>query len=460
MDESRTQTQPKNSLDELKEKKISKLILQYAIPNIIGTTVFALYVIILQIFATNTPGLGVYAVGAIGICLPVIGLIFAISLLTGIGAASNISICLGKGDKKAACDLLGNMVTLSVIISLVFTLLFFLFFEPVLRLIGTTKESYPYVNDFLSVFITGCVITILTVCLNHTIRASGYPKKAMLLSVFGLVLSIIVIPVFFFILKTGIKGAAFAMVLCQLLVLIPTLRHFLTKGKTVSFQLQSFKLKPSVVKSIIKIGISPFTVNSIVSLVAFVLNNRLMTYGGADSIASYTIANTLLTFIIMIMLGLTQGVQPVIGYNYGAKKPERVLEALKITGGAGISIGLISLIIIYLFSYQWASLFSPGNKSIAAETVRCFYILSLGLPLSGFQLTVTSFFQSIGSAGKAFMLSATRQLVFLIPAVIIFPLFWQTSGVWYSIPFSDVLSTLLATVILVFHLKRIVNKNR
>ena len=450
----------KNKLDELKEKKVSKLIPQYAIPSIIGTTVFSLYIIIIQIFIAYGEGLGVHAVGGVGICLPIITLIFAISLLTGIGAASHISICLGKDDKETACDLLGNAVTLSVILSLVFTLLFFLFFEPILRLIGTTEENYPYVKDFLSIFIPGAVVIIVSVSLNFIMRASGYPKKSMFLIVLGLVLSIITIPLFLFVFKSGIKGAAIAVILCQLIAFIPTLGHFFMINKTLSFRFQSFKLKLPILKLISKIGFSPFLVNALIAIVAFIVNNRLMTYGGANAINAYTISNTLVTFIVMILLGLTQGVQPIIGYNHGAKKTERLLDTLKITGCIGVAIGITGLLVTNLFSHLFATLFSPDNQLVVIETSRCLRIISIGLPLAGFQMTVSSFFQSIGSAGKAFMLSFTRQLIFLIPALFVFPFFWQTQGVWYALPFSDILSALFAAIILFFQLKELKIKNK
>ena len=453
------QPKSKNKLDELKEKKVSKLILQYAIPSIIATTVFSLYIIVIQIFIAYGEGLGVHAVGGVGICLPIITLIFAISLLTGIGAASHISICLGKDDKETACDLLGNAFTLSVMFSLIFTFLFFLFFDPILRLIGTTEENYPYVKDFLSIFIPGTVVIIVSVCLNYIMRASGYPQKSMFLIVLGLVLSIIAIPLFLFVFRAGVKGTAVAIILCQIIVFVPTLGHFFMTNKTLSFKIQSFQLKIPVIKLIVKIGFSPFLVNSVIAIVAFIVNNRLMTYGGANAINAYTISNTLVTFIIMILLGLTQGVQPIIGYNHGAKKTDRLLDTLKITCSIGVSIGITGLLFTNFFSHRWANLFSPDNQLVATETSRCLRIISIGLPLAGFQMTVTSFFQSIGSAGKAFILSITRQWIVLIPSLFIFPFFWQTSGVWYALPFSDIFSALPAAIILAFSLKKIKIQN-
>jgi len=455
-----TQSKSERNLTELKEKTIGKLILQYALPNILGLAFFALYIIVLQIFIAYGSGLGVHAVGGVGICLPVIFFLFAISMLTGIGAGSHISICLGKKDKETACRLLGNAVTLSVILSLAFTLLFLLFFEPLLRLIGTSSENYQYVKDFLIIYIPSAVIIVLTSSLNHIIRASGYPKKAMLLLFFGLMLNIVITPIILFVWKGGIKGVAAGMVFCQLLTLLPSVSHFLKKDNPLHFRIQSLHLNLHVTKMIVSIGFSPFLVNSSMTIIAFFTNNRLMTYGSTFAIDTYTISNSFVTFVVLLLLGLSQGIQPILGYNHGAEKIDRIFETLKIACSTGVMIGLAGLAAARLFSYPFATMLSPDNKLVAPEVVRCLQFLSIGLPLSGFQMIVTSFFQSIGSAGKAFMLSFTRQFVFLVPALFIFPLFWQTRGIWYALPVSDVSSTLLAGIFFMFQLKKLRRRKR
>ena len=453
----------KNNIEELKEKKVGKLIMQYAFPSITGMIVLASYLLILQVYIAYGSGLGVHAVGGIGICLPIMVLLTAIGMFPGVGAASGISICLGKEDQETARDLLGNAVTLAIILSLTFTLLFFLFFESILRLIGTTEENYLYVKDFLLIFIPNVVVVIVSGCLNYIMRASGHPKKAMLLLLFGLLLNIVVIPFFLFILKGGIKGAAIAMVLCQWIAFVPNLHHFLKKDNHLPLRMQSLKLNPHIVQLISKIGFSPFLVISSTAIVAFIINNRLTTYGSAFAINTYTISNALLTFFVLILTGLSQGIQPIVGYNYGAGKIDRLFETLKITGITAVTIGIIGWIFTSLFSYPFTQLLSGNNQPVAAEAVRCLRILSIGLPLAGFQLIATSFFQSIGSAGKAFTLSITRQWVFLIPALFVFPLFWQTQGVWYALPFSDASSTLLAAIIFTYQwneLNELKNKNK
>jgi putative MATE family efflux protein len=453
--------QPKTgeSFNELGSKKISVLILQYAIPSIMGTLVFALYSVIAQVYVAHGPGLGEHAVGAFGICLPITVLIFALSTLTGVGASSRISIFLGKGNKTIACDLVGNAVMLSVIIGLLFTFLFYFFFDPILSLIGTTKDNYPYVRDFLVFYLPCVVVTIVTSCLNNIMRASGHPKKSVSMSLLSLLLNSILVPFFVFVLKWGLQGAAIAINISSVCVFIPTLYHFIKKKSDLPLQIQSLKLNLHRTILILNIGFSPFFIQCSASIVAFIINNRLNTYGGSSAIEAYTIANTLVIVVILILSGLSQGIQPIVGYNYGAKKTDRIIEALKVTSGIGILIGIAALIIAQVFAYPLVSLFSP-SRLLAIESVNCIHILSIGLPLSGFQMIISSFFQSIGSAGKAFILSITRQLIFLVPAVFVFPLFWKMKGIWYSVPFSDVLSTLLAVIVFLYQLGILKNKKR
>lgn len=446
------QVEAKENFTELGGKKISTLILQYAVPSIIGTVVFALYSVTAQVYIAHGPELGEHAVGGMGICLPVMVLLSALSTLTGVGAASRISIFLGKKDKKAACDILGNALTLSVIIGLLFTLVFYLFFNSILSLIGATEENSPFVRDFLLFYIPGSVISIVSMCLNSIMRAAGHPKKSVLVSLLGLVLNTIFVPIFVFGLQWGLKGAAIAINISSICVFIPTLYHFLTKKSSLQLRMQSLKLSLTKTASILNIGFSPFFIQCSAAIVAFLINNRLNAYGGSSAIEAYTIANTLIIVIILTLSGLAQGIQPIVGYNFGAKRTDRLMKAVQITSGAGVLIGLTGLLVAQFFASPLVALFSPSH-SLEIESINCLHILSVGLPLSGFQMIISSFFQSIGSAGKAFVLSITRQLIFLLPALFVFPIFWNVKGIWYSVPFSDILSTFLAIFIFLCQFK-------
>jgi putative MATE family efflux protein len=410
--------------------------------------------VIIQVFVAHGPGLGEHAVGAIGVCIPIVLMCSAISALTGAGAASRVSIFLGKNDKETACDILGNSFTLAILLSF-FPLISTLFLEQILHLIGATGESYPFASDFLRYFLPFSVIVMVSVSLNSVMRASGHPKKALAMSVIGVISNLLLVPFFIFGLKWGTMGAAIAMNISNVIVLIPTLNHFLKKGSDLPLRFKSLKLKAKVAASILSIGFSPFFVQFTASIVTTMLNNRLSVYGGAQSVEAYAIANLSIVVFILILGGLSQGVQPIIGYNFGMKHYDRVFTTLKLTTGVGILIGLAGWLLMGIFFQGFfVGVFSPGDE-LYAQSVACLTIISIGLPLSGFQLVVSAFFQSIGSATIASVLSVSRQLVFLVPAIFILPGIWGIKGIWYSVPFSDALSTSLAIVILYFYVKKL-----
>ena len=453
-----SESKAQSTVNELKDKDIGSLILKYAFPNIIGMLLFISYFIIIQIYIVYFSGLGTIALGGIGICMPIVILLMALSMLTGIGAASQISISLGKEDKETANNLLGNAITITVIIALVFIAIFLLFFKPILLLIGTTEETYPHVKDFLLIFVLGFIVSLLCFCLNNILRASGHPKKAVFLLLIGIIFATISIPLFSYLMNNAIKGSATGIVFSQFVVLIPILTHFLKKDSSVQLSMQTLKLKMPIVKLILKIGLSPFLVMFSVSFVAIIINNRLKFYGGHFAISTYTIVHNFITIFIFILSGLSQGIQPIIGYNFGAGKIKRVLDTVKIAGSSGIIIGIVGLIIAYFFSHPFISMFPINDDLVKKEAALCLKVVVISLPLSGFHLIITSFFQSIGSAGKAFLLSITRQWIFLVPALFIFPLYWQVKGIWYSLPFADALSAILAITVFILHLKIFKNK--
>jgi Na+-driven multidrug efflux pump len=277
----------------------------------------------------------------------------------------------------------------------------------------------------------------------------------MLLMVIGLLLNIVVTPVFLFVLKGGIRGVAAGMVMCQLVIFIPTILHFIKRNQSLPLQLQSLKLNFHITALIVKIGFTPFLINSLMSVPTFIANNRLMTYGGSSSIEVYTISSTFMIFVTYILIGLSQGIQPIIGYNYGAKKINRLFETVRITGITGAGIGIIGFAIAWLFFDSIAKIFLPDNPIVVEESVQCLHILSISLPVTGFIMIVSAFFQSIGAAKQALVLSLIRQIGFLIPFLLLFPLLWQTKGVWYAIPSSDFLAFLIAILFFAFHAKKI-----
>ena len=441
------------NVDELENKKISKLLWQYALPAIVGTMVNALYNIIDRIYIGHGPDLGDHAIGGLGIVLPIMNLTAAVGMLVGAGAASRISICLGKGDKETAEKIIGNSFLMNIILSGALAIGLFMFLDPVLMQIGATEETFPYAKEFLLYYLPGNVFLTLCFNFNSMMRASGYPQKAMYTMLIGVVANIIIAPVFIFWLEWGIKGAAIATVISMFIGLCFVMHHFMNQNSMLRLRKKYITLSPKIVWAVVSIGMSPFFIQVAASIVVFFINNKLKTYGGNIAIEAYAIANTLVMIIIMVMVGLTQGMQPIVGYNYGAKKIERVKETLFYTIKVGIAIGCVGMLIGLLLPEIIVQPFNP-SAPLAAETAKALHIVTIMLPLVGFQVVVTNFFQCIGMAAKSIFLSLTRQFLLLLPALFILPRFFGINGVWYSLPTADFLSTMLTAILFIWQVNK------
>lgn len=441
------------NIDELENKKISKLLWQYALPAIVGTMVNALYNIIDRIYIGHGPNLGDHAIGGLGIVLPVMNLTAAVGMLVGAGSASRISICLGKGDKETAEKIIGNSFLMSIILTGTLVTALFMFLDPILMRIGATEETFPYAKEFLLYYLPGNIFLVMCFNFNSMMRASGYPKKAMYTMLIGVVANIIIAPIFIFVLEWGIKGAAIATIISMFIGLCFVMYHFMNKNSMLRLRKRNIRLDSKIVWAIASIGLSPFFIQVAASAVAFIINSRLKLFGGNIAIEAFAIANTLVMIIIMILVGLTQGMQPIVGYNYGAGRINRVKETLNYTIKVGIIIGCAGLAIGLLLPEFVVLPFNP-SPPLAAESAKALRIITIMLPLVGFQIVVTNFFQCIGMAGKSIFLSLTRQFLLLIPALFILPRFFQMDGVWYSLPVADGFSTLLTAAMFIWQINK------
>lgn len=441
------------NVDELENKKISKLLWQYALPAIVGTMVNALYNIIDRIYIGHGPDLGDHAIGGLGIVLPVMNLTAAVGMLVGAGAASRISICLGRGDKETAEKIIGNSFLMTIILMGTLVTCLFMFLDPILMRIGATEETFPYAKEFLLYYLPGNIFLTLCFNFNSMMRASGYPQKAMYTMLIGVVANIIIAPIFIFVLKWGIKGAAIATIISMFIGLCFVMYHFMNQNSMLRLRKKYIALNPKIVWAVASIGMSPFFIQVAASVVVFFINNKLKTYGGNIAIEAYAIANTLVMIIIMVMVGLTQGMQPIVGYNYGAKRIARVKETLFYTIKVGIAIGCVGMLIGLLLPGVIVQPFNP-SPPLAAETTKALHIVTLMLPLVGYQIVVTNFFQCIGMAGKSIFLSLTRQFLFLLPALFILPSLFGVNGVWYSLPTADFLATMLTAILFIWQVNK------
>jgi len=439
---------------EFQTKKISKLVWDYALPGIVGTMVTALYNVVGRIFIGQVEG--ALAISGLAITFPVMNLTSSLGMLVGAGAAARISISLGKKDKQTAEQILGNSLLLTLILNAVFITLFYIFLEPILMAFGASELTYPYARDYLQIVLLGNVFVSLCYNFNAMMRSSGYPTKAMYTMLIGAVLNIMLSPIFLFVFDLGIKGVAWATVISMFIGMLFVMHHFTRKSSVIRLRWQNVRLDKKIILSIVSIGLSPFSMQVAASGVALLMNTSLLRYGGDLAVGAYGIINSILMIILMVVMGLNQGTQPIIGYNYGAGHYARVRETLFYSLKVATVFTTTGFLIGLFFPRLLASAFTtdPELLTITETGTR---IAVIGLPLVGFQIVSSSFFQSIGFAAKSIIQSLSRQLIFLVPGILILPRFWELNGLWIAMPVSDSLAALLSFYLLVIqlrHLKR------
>lgn len=437
-----------NTQDYLGTESISKLLVKFSIPAIIGMLVNMLYNVIDRIYISNIPDIGGLAITGIGITLPITTIITAFGMLIGIGACSNISIAYGKNRKDEAEKFLGNGTTCIIIISIFIAILGNLFAEPILTLFGASKNTLPYAAAYICPLFTGTIFNLFAFGLNNSIRSDGNPKLSMLTMVIGAIVNIVLDPIFIFNFNLGIKGAAYATILSQFIATCWVLYYF-TKSKksSIKITLNGMKLDKATVISILMIGLSPFLMQVANSIVSVIANRSLMTYGGDLAIGAMTIITSIASLFIMPVYGLNQGSQPIIGYNYGAKKYDRVRKTYIYSLVACTVILCLSGLFIQLFPKIAISLFNK-DKELTDITVNGMRLYLLSMPLIGIQMTASNYYQAVGKAKKAMIISLTRQLIFLIPAFLILPKLFNLNGVWLAGPTADVLAIIVSSIII------------
>lgn len=432
-------------------EKIGKLLLQYSIPAIIGMTLTSLYNIIDSVFIGH--GVGAIAIAGLAISFPLMNLLMAFCTLIGVGGATISSIRLGQKDQTGASEILGNVTVLCILVSVLFGAFSLLFLDPILFFFGASKDTLPYARDFMQVILLGTPVSYTLIGLNNVMRATGYPKKAMLSSMLTVGANIILAPVFIFYFHWGIRGAGIATVISQFIGMIWVLSHFFNPESFIRFQRGTYRLKSRIVKSVFSIGMSPFLMNVCASMVVIIINNSLQKCGGDLAIGAYGIINRVLILFVMVVLGLTMGMQPIIGYNYGAGQIDRVKKTLKYGILSGIAITSLGFLGCELFPNAIVGMFTDSSEltSISQTGLR---ICVLMFPLVGCQIVITNFFQSIGKANISIFLSLSRQLLYLLPCLLFFPSIWGVNGVWASMPVSDLVAFITALIMLAVHLKR------
>lgn len=439
------------SPSELGTGNIRKLLLKYAIPSVIAMTAASLYNITDSIFIGQ--GVGALAISGLAITFPLMNLSAAFGSLVGVGASTLMSLRLGQKDYSTANNILGNVFVLNFILGLAYTIVVLLFLDPILYFFGASSDTLPYAHDFMFIISLGNVITHLYFGLNAMLRATGHPRKSMVTTLMSVVINIIIAPVFIFVLGWGIRGAALATMIAQTLMLIWQILHFTNRNNFIYLQKGSLRLKRKIVSDSLAIGMSPFLMNSVASIIVIVINTSLIKFGGDLAVGAYGIINRVAFLFVMIVLGYNQGMQPIAGYNFGARQFTRVNEVLKLTIILATSVMMTGFITGELFPGAVASLFTR-EKELIDIVVPGMRIVMISFPIIGFQMVTSNFFQSIGMPGKSIFMSLSRQVLFLLPFLLILPPVFGVKGVWYSMPAADSLASIIAAYLLIVQYRK------
>ncbi|CUO72642.1 MATE family efflux transporter [Clostridium disporicum] len=431
----------------LAEESIGKLLLKYSIPAIIGMLVNALYNIVDRMFIGRIPEVGSLALTGVGITMPIMSILLAFGMLIGIGSTANISLNLGRGKKDVAEKLIGSAVTLSLIVGIAITAIGLIFINPILNIFGASSNTLFYAKEYITVILVGSTFNILSFALNSTVRADGNPKMASFTMIVGCLTNVVLDYVFVFMFNMGIKGAAFATVISQALTFFIILYYY-TKGKSnLKLKIPNLKLQKSLIMMTFAIGIAPFATQIANSLVQVVANNALKTYGNDLAIGAMTVISSLNMVFMMPIFGINQGCQPIIGFNYGARKFERAKKTFIYATIAATIICSIGGILIQLFPQLAISIFN-NDAELTGLAVKGLRIYLLMMPIVGINIVATSYYQSVGKAKMSMFVSLLRQVILLIPFTLILPKFMGLDGVWAAGACADLLSVVI-TIILI-----------
>lgn len=432
-------------------ENIGKLLMQYAVPAIIAMTASSLYNMVDSIFIGH--GVGPLAISGLALTFPLMNLAAAFGSLVGVGAATLVSVKLGQKDYDTAQRVLGNVLVLNILLGVAFALVVMPFLDPILYFFGGSDATVPYARDYMEIILIGNAVTHLYLGLNSVLRSAGHPQKAMYATVATVIINTILDPVFIYGFGWGIRGAAIATILAQIIALVWQLKLFSNRDELLHFHRGIFRLKRKIVFDSLAIGMSPFLMNIAACFIVILINQGLKRYGGDLAIGAFGIVNRLVYIVVMIVMGLNQGMQPIAGYNYGAQQYSRLTKVLKMTIVYATVVTTVGFAIGMAFPRLVVSIFTSDTEliDISARGLR---IIILFFPIIGFQMVTANFFQSIGMAGKAIFLSLSRQLLILLPCLLILPHFFGELGVWVSMPVSDLLASLVAALMLMMQFRK------
>lgn len=439
-------------LYKLDKAPIGKLLWEYSLPAVVGIMVMSVYNVVDRIFIGQ--GVGPDAIAGLAITFPVMNVSAAFGVLIGAGASSRTSIVLGMGDKPMAERVLGNSIVMTLIFGTIYIAFFGVFLDPILRLFGASDLSLPYAHDYMAYVMPGLLFNNITYSFNNVMRSSGYPTKAMVTMFIGAILNVVLDPIFIFVLHMGIKGAAIATVISMGVSMVFVLAHFCNSKSEVHFKRGIYKLKRSILMPIIAIGAAPCIVNTAGCVINAVINNTVYNYGGDTGVAAIGIFTSYTQLIISFVMGVCMGMQPIVGYNYGAKRYDRLKRAFWLSSLVATVVCALGCLGAQLFPEAISRMFTNDETLVEASNT-VLRLTTLAFWAVGFQVVTTNLFQSLGEAGKSIFMSLSRQVVFLMPFLFTLPAAMGYKGVWLSFPASDVCATIVAVVLLMMQMRKI-----
>ena len=443
-----------DKFNELGEKPVGRLLLQYAVPAIIAMTAASLYNIIDGIFIGQ--GVGDKAIMGLALTAPIMSLTAAFGAMVGVGAATLMSIRLGQKDYASAGRILGNVILMNVAMGLLLGVVLQVFLDPILFFFGASQDTLPYAHDFMTVILTGNVVTHLYLGLNAMLRSTNRPKLAMYATFGSVGINALLAPLFIFVLGWGIQGAALATIVAQCCMLAWQLRLFSDKREFIHLRREILRPAPRIMRDSLTIGLPQFLINACSCLVAIIITRSMASYGGDVYVGAFGITNRLLMFVVFVVVGLNQGMQPIAGYNFGAGRYDRLERVIRLTILVASCFTGLGFLVGMFLAEPCVAIFAKDAPDLIHEAAHGLRIVVLFFPVVGMQIVSTAFFQSIGSPGKSIFLSLSRQLIFLVPALLLLPHLFDTptDGVWYAMPLADALASLLSFTLLVQQIRK------
>lgn len=441
------------NIKELSEASIGRLMLKYFIPAFIGVFVNALYNIVDRIFIGQ--GVGAEALSGISVIFPVMLIMMGFGMLIGIGTGVYVSINLGRKEFDTAEKTLGTGFALMVVISLLIMLVTYWLKVPILRSFGSTEETFQYANDYLNIILAGTIFMVIGFSLNNVIRSEGNARIAMVSMILSSITNIVLDALFIFVFDMGVKGAAYATIISMFVLMVWVLIHFRSKRSVVKLHKKNIRIDFGITAEIVAIGMAPFSMQIANSFVQGLLNKKLIVYGGDLAVGAMGIINSVITLIIMSIVAINMASQPIIGFNYGAKSVQRVKDALRISLIAATIIAVSAFVFVEAIPGLIVKLFNNDSEQLYLITVRGLRLVVLAFPIVGFQVVASNFFQSVGKAKLAMFATLFRQVIVLIPLLYILPDFWEIDGIWLAYPFSDTLSAMAVSLILIREWRRL-----